>query len=398
MSNRGSVWNEYESVENLSNKVFKAKKNNSNEMFVIKQIIGQRRISLENRNKIKQLNSEHYIKIIDIIEEEYSIFIIMELLDYDLENYLKNKNNEFSIKDLWLLLSQLKDVFFELNNKKIILENIQLSNILVSNKNNKINYKLANFNIFNPENEDCLTVNQENTIFDAPEFLNNRNMSQKSMIYNLGILIYYILLREYPYTERNEIKLLNSIRENKLEFKIEENKDIEELIKKMLIYEEDNRISFEDFYNDKFFHNEIDCKIKIPKKGIYEGKLKEGKREGKGKMTYDNGDEYNGEWENDKKNGEGIYKYANGDEYEGEWKNNKKNGEGIYKYANGDEYDGKWENDKKNGKGTYIYKKSNNYFIGYWKDDKKEGDGEIFIQKNKKNLKGQWKDNKYIKH
>ena len=373
MSNRGSVWNEYESVENLSNKVFKAKKNNSNEMFVIKQIIGQKKISLENRNKIKQLNSEHYIKIIDIIEEEYSIFIIMELLDYDLENYLKN--NEFSIKDLWLLLSQLKDVFFELNNKKIILENIQLSNILVSNKNNKINYKLANFNIFNPEKEDCLTVNQENTIFDAPEFLNNTNMSQKSMIYNLGILIYYILLRKYPYTERNEIKLLKSIKMNKLEFKIEENKDIEELIKKMLIYEEDNRISFEDFYNDKFFHNEIDCKIKIPKKGIYEGKLKEGKREGKGKMTYDNGDEYNGEWENDKKNGEGIYKYANGDEYEGEW-----------------------ENDKKNGKGKYIYKKSNNYFIGYWKDDKKEGDGEIFIQKNKKNLKGQWKDNKYIKH
>ena len=232
MSNRGSVWNEYESVENLSNKVFKAKKNNSNEMFVIKQIIGQKKISLENRNKIKQLNSEHYIKIIDIIEEEYSIFIIMELLDYDLENYLKN--NEFSIKDLWLLLSQLKDVFFELNNKKIILENIQLSNILVSNKNNKINYKLANFNIFNPENEDCLTVNQENTIFDAPEFLKNTNMSQKSMIYNLGILIYYILLREYPYTERNEFRLLNSIRENNLEFKIEENKDIEELIKKML--------------------------------------------------------------------------------------------------------------------------------------------------------------------
>ena len=398
MTNSRSVWQEYELKEIISDKVFKAKKQNTNEMFAIKEIIGLKKISHENRNKIKQLNSQHYIKIIDIIEEEFSIFIIMELLDDDLEKYLNNKNNKFSFKDLWLLLSQLKDVFFELNEKKIILENIRLSHILISKIKNNIIYKLVNFNIYNPENDECLTINQQYNIFEAPESLKNRNLTPKSMIYNLGILIYYILLRKYPFEERNEIQLLKSIEKKKLEFKIQENQDIEELIKKMLKYDEKKRISFDEFYSNDFFHNEIYCEINIPKKGIYEGKLKEGKRHGKGKMKYNNGDIYEGEWENDKKNGKGKYLYVNKDEYEGEWKNNKKNGKGKYIYINGDVYDGTWENDKKNGEGTYIYKKTNNYFKGNWKNDIKDGYGEMINQTSQKNLlKGKWKDNKYIK-
>ena len=398
MTNSRSVLKEYELEGIISDKVFKAKKKNTNEMFAIKEIIGLKKISHENRNKIKQLNSQHYIKIIDIIEEEFSIFIIMELLDDDLEKYLNNKNNKFSFKDLWLLLSQLKDVFFELNEKNIILENIRLSHILISKKNNKTIYKLVNFNIYAPENDECLTINQNYNIFEAPESLKNRNLTKKSMIYNLGILIYYILLRKYPFEERNEIQLLKSIEKKKLEFKIQENQDIEELIKKMLKYDEKKRISFDEFYSNDFFHNEIYCKINIPKKGNYEGKLKEGKRHGKGIMKYINGDIYDGEWENDKKNGKGKYLYVNKDEYDGEWRNNKKNGKGKYIYINGDEYDGEWENDKKNGRGKYIYKKTNNYFKGKWKNDKKDGYGEIFNQASKKNLlKGKWKDNKYIK-
>ena len=46
-------------------------------------------------------------------------------------------------------------------------------------------------------------------------------------------------------------------------------------------------------------------------------------KEGKGIMTYNNGDKYEGEYKNDLKEGKGIMIYNNGDKYEGEFKNNE---------------------------------------------------------------------------
>jgi hypothetical protein len=98
--------------------------------------------------------------------------------------------------------------------------------------------------------------------------------------------------------------------------------------------------------------------------GVYEGDLKDDKRDGKGKMTYLNGNVYEGNWKDDKRDGTGIMIYANDDVYEGDWKDGKRNGNGkmtyeIYKSKlvapdiQGEEQqvdtykvlDGKWEDD-----------------------------------------------------
>ena len=62
-------------------------------------------------------------------------------------------------------------------------------------------------------------------------------------------------------------------------------------------------------------------------------------KNGKGKIIYNNGNEYEGEWKNDKKNGEGYIEYINEqDKFKGEFENDmEKNGEGLiikedYKY------------------------------------------------------------------
>ena len=62
----------------------------------------------------------------------------------------------------------------------------------------------------------------------------------------------------------------------------------------------------------------------------YEGDWVEGKREGKGVMTWKNGNKCDCEWKNDKRHGKGTLTYSNGDKYEGEWKNGKKDGKGIH--------------------------------------------------------------------
>ena len=43
------------------------------------------------------------------------------------------------------------------------------------------------------------------------------------------------------------------------------------------------------------------------------------KKEGKGKMTYSNGDVYDGEWKYDRRNGLGTLFFKNGSQYKGYW-------------------------------------------------------------------------------
>ncbi|CAF3973027.1 unnamed protein product, partial [Rotaria sp. Silwood2] len=62
----------------------------------------------------------------------------------------------------------------------------------------------------------------------------------------------------------------------------------------------------------------------------YEGELKEGKRQGKGKMDFANGGKYTGDWVDGIITGQGVYIWANGDRYEGQWKDGKNNGKGTF--------------------------------------------------------------------
>ena len=81
-------------------------------------------------------------------------------------------------------------------------------------------------------------------------------------------------------------------------------------------------------------------------KGVYEGDMVDGKRNGKGTYKRNDGNSYSGYWENDQKNGYGSYNWKDGESYTGNWKNNKKNGYGIYTYSDGERWSGNWINDR----------------------------------------------------
>ena len=63
------------------------------------------------------------------------------------------------------------------------------------------------------------------------------------------------------------------------------------------------------------------CGVMIYDKGeeVYEGEFVNNRREGKGRLIYENGSVYEGEWKDDEMNGRGVLKTADGDEYTGEW-------------------------------------------------------------------------------
>lgn len=72
----------------------------------------------------------------------------------------------------------------------------------------------------------------------------------------------------------------------------------------------------------------------------YTGATKQGKREGKGRNLWPNGDKYEGGWENDMQNGWGRNLWADGSSYIGHYKDNQKDGIGEYIWEDGTSYFG----------------------------------------------------------
>jgi len=87
-------------------------------------------------------------------------------------------------------------------------------------------------------------------------------------------------------------------------------------------------------------------KLTFVNKDVYEGDFKNGKQEGKGKYTFVSRDVYEGKFENDKREGIGKYTFASGNVYEGEFKNDKREGIGKFRFASGDVYEGDFKNGK----------------------------------------------------
>ena len=137
----------------------------------------------------------------------------------------------------------------------------------------------------------------------------------------------------------------------------------------------------------------------------YLGEIKNGLRNGKGKMTYSNGNIYSGDWIDDVFHGKGTYLKPNGQSISGDWENGYlirgqiiffkgvmgeekyigevvysffgypvPHGMGAYFYMNGDKYVGEFVDYKKEGKGTFTWANGDSY-CGYWHDDEYHGKG-----------------------
>ncbi len=104
----------------------------------------------------------------------------------------------------------------------------------------------------------------------------------------------------------------------------------------------------------------------------YEGGMKDGKRDGRGKSTSENG-VYEGDWKDSKANGRGIWVEANGDRYEGEFKDDKFHGPGKFTNEDG-VYEGDWKDGLEHGHGLFVGANGDRY-EGDFKDGKKHGRG-----------------------
>ena len=71
-------------------------------------------------------------------------------------------------------------------------------------------------------------------------------------------------------------------------------------------------------------------------------------------LSYANGDVYVGETVNGKQQGGGVYTYQDGRRLQGVWQVDKRHGQGTMTFANGDKFGGEFAEGLFHGQGTYT--------------------------------------------
>ena len=242
-------------------KVYKAENKQTKNIVAIKEIDKSKYESLTNekfneKKIIYIINSENSIQFKSKIDSKDYFFMVMDLCINNLEDYIKSKTNDISINEIREILNQLNNAFKIMNNKKIIHGDLQPKNILISiDRLDKCKIKLSDFGSIKPNN--CSISINEVSLTTPPEILNGENYNLKSNIWSLGIIIYFMLHKKYPYNGKNEYLLLQDINLSK-KLKISNDDKLNNLIYKMLKININERISWEDYFNHPFFNQNSD--------------------------------------------------------------------------------------------------------------------------------------------
>ena len=233
----------------------KLKKNKINEEDFEEEII---KFNRELKN-MEICHCENSVEIYDYFDTENFFVIIMELCDNNLFYELCNTKSGFDVDQVRDILLQLNNVFKKMHENKISHRDIKIYNILVKyldEEKTKFKVLLSDYGISNQLSSlsQNYSTHAGTPIIMAPEILEGEDYNDKCDIWSLGITIYYLHIKDLPYTGKCEAKILKEIKKLGLTVldKIKDEK-LSDLLSKMLVFDPDERISWEDYFNHPFF-------------------------------------------------------------------------------------------------------------------------------------------------
>ena len=220
-----------------------------------------------NNMKICSNNNNNSVKCYEYFNNKDNFVIIMELCDLNLSQLLKQRllNNKkgFNIEEIYEIISQLNNTFKIMKKNNIIHRDLKLENILIKfndKEHKKYTIKLSDYG--SSKRLKSLSMNCNSylgtLVYMAPEILKRKEYNSKCDLWSIGIIIYRLIFGKSPYSGENEIALLNNINKygNKI-IKIE-NKELEDLVKKLLEKEVIKRIDWDKYFNHIFFKSKLE--------------------------------------------------------------------------------------------------------------------------------------------
>ena len=233
--------------------------------------------------------NENSVKYFEYFESEDEFAIVMELCDDNLLKKLKDTQKGFSTEEIYRIMTQLNNTFKIMNDNGIVHRDIKLENILTKSINNNENdflVKLTDYGISKKVTNSTMCKTHVGTILTmAPEILEgeeNEKYTNECDLWSIGIIIYQLYFRSFPFQGLNETVLLKNIKLKKGKVINKDHttgdKNLDDLIKKLLIIDPRERITWKQYFAHPFFNrasNQIIIKIIITNKDKDENGFKD---------------------------------------------------------------------------------------------------------------------------
>ena len=239
--------------------IFKGKNLETDEIVCIKQ---QNKETIKKETAMKEIDiikniSEkinYSCKFKDCFETKDYIYTILSYYDDNLNNFFKKNKKNFHPNLIKKIFKELNLVFKELLDKRIVHRNIMPSNILIKYSNEeKTNFDsiLTDYGIAKEYDKDgkisgCLG----NFNYMAPEIIYEKNKFYKNNcdLFSIGVTMYYLFFGKLPFNRQ-----YIGVTQKQLNIIIDEDKQFEDLLIKLLKENPDERITWKEYFNHPFF-------------------------------------------------------------------------------------------------------------------------------------------------
>ena len=269
-------------------KIFKITDKKVKTEFILKELVKKKDESLKKSDKslkktdkisfINEINFLKYVKgknilnIIDYYEDDKDIFcyIVFEKMDGDLEKLMNEKyKNGMSSNLIRKIFSQINSGLKDMHQKGQCHRDLKPSNILYSYINKeKTDFviKLCDFGLTTDLKSSFQNASNVGTkLYKAPE-VEKGKYSNKCDLYSIGIILYYLKTGKFIFDGETELEILINKDKNIIK-RATDDELLNELIKKLVVKDPNDRMKWENYFDDPFFKvndikENLECKNK----------------------------------------------------------------------------------------------------------------------------------------
>ncbi|CAD8144176.1 unnamed protein product [Paramecium pentaurelia] len=222
-------------------------------------------ISLETEITVmKQFRHENIVELIDVFGDNKYTYMIIQLCDGDLRNYIKSKGGILEEAEALGVLRQFMQGCQEMIKKGYIHRDIKPENVLY--KGNC--FKIADFGFATKadtgSNAKIFRQSVGTPLYMAPQLLERQPYTAKSDIWSIGIMAYEMVYGKQPWPCRDIPSYALNIKNQPLKFPVDKrvSDEYQDFIKKCLKKDEKDRISWDELFNHVIL-NEIERNYKM---------------------------------------------------------------------------------------------------------------------------------------
>jgi calcium-dependent protein kinase len=270
-----SIYTFYEIKDSLGSgsygTVVSAIQKSTRELRAIKIINKFKLQSDESRKKVinevlilRKLDHPHIVKIYEFYEDEFNLYVVMELCKGGelLDTIIKN--GYLSEADASVYMKQILSAVFYMHSQGIIHRDLKLENMLLESQSSK-NIKIADFGTACEMPQGKKLTQMIGTInYIAPEIF-KKSYTEKCDMWSCGVIMYILLTGKLPFSSKTKKQTINLI--IKGEFNKVNNEYLsisppgKELISKFLELNFSKRISAQEAFNCEWVQSSANPEI-----------------------------------------------------------------------------------------------------------------------------------------